>query len=368
MKILYLGGFELPDKNAAAHRVMANAKLLREMGFDVSFIGISKDLKNAPHEVDAFVSNPISYPTSIKKWLKQIISFVDKGVIIKEQPDYVILYNFPSVASLRIIHLCHKMGIKVICDLTEWETVVGYSPRILLKKIDIWLRMHCCIARMDGVIAISKFLYDYYKEKTNCIYMPPTVDLQDPKWNRNRKLDTQNKVRLIYAGTGKGKGNKDRVDYVIDSIQGKTNIELIVIGMTKEQYMKDYGCKVPEDVNIHFKGRLSHQETILAVQNSDFQMLIRERNLKNNAGFPTKLVESVSCCTPIIATSTSNICDYISDGITGFIVSEQCSLNDVMLKIEKLPKSDLIKMKEACRKILAFDYRNYKEEFSTIFH
>ena len=32
--ILYLGGFELPDKNAAAQRVMANAKLLREMGFD----------------------------------------------------------------------------------------------------------------------------------------------------------------------------------------------------------------------------------------------------------------------------------------------------------------------------------------------
>ena len=38
--ILYLGGFELPDKNAAAQRVMANAKLLGEMGFDVSFIGI----------------------------------------------------------------------------------------------------------------------------------------------------------------------------------------------------------------------------------------------------------------------------------------------------------------------------------------
>lgn len=368
MKILYLGGFELPDKNAAAHRVMANAKLLREMGFDVSFIGISKDLKNAPHEVDAFVSNPISYPTSIKKWLKQIISFVDEGVIIKEHPDYVVLYNFPSIASLSIIHMCHNMGIKVICDLTEWEQIKGYSPRTLIKKCDIWLRMHYCIAKMDGVIAISKFLYNYYKGKTNCIYMPPTVDLQDPKWNRTRTLVSHDKVQLIYAGTGKGAGNKDRLDFVIESIRGKTNMELTVIGMTEEQYQQDYGKVLPNDAIIHFKGRVPHHEAIRAVQNSDFQMLIRPSNLKNNAGFPTKLVESVTCCTPLIATVTSNICDYIQDGVHGFIVSDQCSLEDVIKRIDKLPKEKIIEMKDSCRKIYSFDYRTYKEELSKLFN
>ena len=48
MRVLYLGGFELPDKNAAAQRVLSNAKLLREMGHDVTFAGISKDINNAP--------------------------------------------------------------------------------------------------------------------------------------------------------------------------------------------------------------------------------------------------------------------------------------------------------------------------------
>ena len=113
-KILYIGGFELPDKNAAAHRVMANAKLLSEMGFEVSFIGISKNLKNAPHKVNGFVSTPIGYPKSVKSWLHQIVTFVDKGTILKEQPHFVVLYNFPSIASLRIIHACHKRGIKVV--------------------------------------------------------------------------------------------------------------------------------------------------------------------------------------------------------------------------------------------------------------
>ena len=44
MKVLYIGGFELPDKNAAAHRVISNAFLLRELGYEVSFIGISEDI------------------------------------------------------------------------------------------------------------------------------------------------------------------------------------------------------------------------------------------------------------------------------------------------------------------------------------
>jgi glycosyltransferase involved in cell wall biosynthesis len=367
MKILYIGGFELPDKNAAAHRVMSNAKLLKEMGFEVSFIGISKDINDAPHNVHGFVSNPVPYPSDVRTWIKQIFTFVDTRTILKESPDYVVLYNFPSIASLRIIRACHKKGIKVICDLTEWELAYGYSPRILVKKIDVWLRMHYCIERMDGVIAISKFLYDYYKDKTNCIYMPPTVDLQDSKWNRNRELETHEKVQLIYAGTGKGDGNKDRLDFVIDSLLGKPNIELTIIGMTKEEYIYSYGKEIPNDVKVYFKGRVSHIDAITAVQNSDFQVLIRPNNLKNNAGFPTKLVESICCCTPIIATKTSNICDYIIDGENGILVSDIRNLKDIMKRVETMSKGEIIEMKKACRKMQSFDYRIFKNEINKLF-
>ena len=42
-QIIYWGGFELPDKNAAAHRVMANAKLFRQFGYEVVFLGMSSE-------------------------------------------------------------------------------------------------------------------------------------------------------------------------------------------------------------------------------------------------------------------------------------------------------------------------------------
>ena len=43
--ILYVGGFELPDKNAAAHRVLNNAKIFRELGFHVIFCGIDQNIE-----------------------------------------------------------------------------------------------------------------------------------------------------------------------------------------------------------------------------------------------------------------------------------------------------------------------------------
>ena len=364
--VLYIGGFELPDKNAAAQRVMANAKLLREIGFDVSFMGISKE-KNAPSTVDGFVSAPIPYPTVTKQWIHQITTFVDAKEILSRKPDYVILYNFPSIASLRILKTCHKQGIKVIHDLTEWEIVEGWSPRSIIRKLDINLRMRYCMKKMDGVICISRYLYNYYSRYTNCILVPPTVDLENPKWNRERELTAGNTVKLIYAGTA-GFGIKDRLDIIVEAMEGKPNLELTVIGMTKEQYVEGYGKDIPSSVKVNFRGRVPHLEAVKAVQEADFQMLIRNSNLKNNAGFPTKFVESMSCGTPLITTLTSNIGDYIQDGINGFIVSDAKPLSKVFDKILQLPKEKIVAMKSACRDFSSFDYRSYKEEFSKLFH
>lgn len=365
-RILYLGGFELPDKNAAAQRVMANAKLLREMGYEVSFMGVSKDITNVPSVVEGFSSNPVLYPTNVRQWIHQIFSFVDSEDLFDNNWDYVVLYNFPSIASLRILEACHKRGIKVIHDLTEWEFASGWTPRQVIRKLDINLRMRYCIKKMDGVICISRYLYDYYKNYTNCILTPPTVDLNNPKWNRNRRLSTGENVNLVYAGSA-GFGGKDRLDSILEALQGKIGISLTVIGMTKEQYEQGYSKNMPESVSVEFRGRVPHSEAVKAVQQADFQMLIRDSNLKNNAGFPTKFVESISCCTPVIATLTSNIGDYLQEGVNGFIVSDERSLSTLFSELPLLSKDRIVAMKQACREFSGFDYRSFSTEFAKIF-
>lgn len=367
-QILYIGGFELPDKNAAAQRVMANAKLLKGMGYSITFLGVSKDVLNAPNNVNDFESLPVPYPTNTKQWVHHIFTFVDSSEILKRKPDYVVLYNFPAIASLRILRACHKHGIKVIHDLTEWESNNKWSPSDIMRKIDINLRMRYCTKKMDGVIAISKFLYEYYKNYTNTILVPPTVDLQDAKFNRARDLgDSSGITKVVYAGSPGVVASKDRLDYIISEVNSIPNVRLDIVGQTIEQYRAVFGDNTEIGNNVFFHGRVSHTEAIRFVCNADFQVLIRDNTLKNNAGFPTKFVESMSCCTPLIATVTSNILDYLEDGVNGFIVSKEHSLREVLRKVANMSATEKQKMKEACRACECFDYRSYRSEFSKIF-
>lgn len=365
-KILYLGGFELPDKNAAAHRVLSNARTMREMGFEVSFIGPTKDGTTKTGTAAGFPVKFIPYPSGTKAWIKYITTFVETKEIENADPDYVVLYNFPAIASLNIINFCHKHDIKVIHDVTEWECEQQWNVRAIIRRIDILLRMRYCIRKCDGVIAISRFLYNYYKKDVNTILIPPTVDLTDEKWKREMSLTVSSPIKLVYAGTA-GIGQKDRLDLIIREVLKSSQIQLDIIGMTKEQYETSFG-KISEPLtNITFHGRVPHKVALEAVKNADFQFLIRDNNLKNNAGFPTKLVESMACGTPLIATLTSNIGDYIIDGENGFIVSEQRTLNSIISTITDLPKEQILEMKQRCLNYDGFDYHIYKKEFESLF-
>lgn len=365
-KVLYLGAFELPDKNAAAQRVISNGKLLREMGFEVTYVGISKDIINAPAEVEGFVSHSIPYPSRAMHWLRQITTYLSSKEILAYRPDYVVLYNFPAIASLKILRTCHKHGIKVIHDLTEWEQTEGYSPRDFIKRLDTALRMRYCVKRMDGVIAISRFLYNIYNDEVKTILTPPTVDLSQKKWNRGRNISSNSPVTLVYAGSP-GSGVKDRLDLVINAVKDRMNLRLRIIGLTEKQYEELFHKPHTHFKNIEFKGRLPHQEAIREVCNADFQMLIRDRNRKNEAGFPTKLVESMACGTPVIATNFSNIIDYVHDGDNGFIIDDNQTIDVVLDKVARMNSDYIVRMKKKCIDIKVFDYHNYKSEFEKLF-
>jgi glycosyltransferase involved in cell wall biosynthesis len=340
---------------------------MREMGFEVSFIGPTKDGTTKTGTAAGFPVKYIPYPSGTKAWIKYITTFVETKEIESANPDYVVLYNFPAIASLKIIKYCHKHGIQVIHDVTEWESEQQWNARALIRRLDILFRMRYCIKKCDGVIAISRYLFDYYRKFVHTILVPPTIDLKDEKWERKRSLTVGSPIRLVYAGTA-GVGQKDRLDLIIREVSKSSQIQLDIIGMTKEQYESSFGQLPKPSTNIAFHGRVPHKVALEAVKNADFQFLIRDDNLKNNAGFPTKLVESMACGTPLIATLTSNIGDYIKDGENGFIVSKSNSLEKVLEKITLIDKNDVMKMKRMCRESSRFDYRNYKKELGKIFY
>lgn len=364
--ILYLGGFELPDKNAAAQRVISNAKLLSEMGYEVKLVGVAKSQHEQSFIFNGFSCHCLKYPETIREWLYHIITFLPFSEVKKYNPDVIILYNFPAIAGKKILRYCQRKHIKVIHDLTEWEQTDGWSPRDIVKRVDTFLRMNVIMWRMDGVIAISKWLYDHYRNKVKCVFVPPTVDLNDPKWNRKRELRSNHPITLVYAGSPGGVV-KDRLDLIVKEVSKYQSIKLLVVGINEDQYYSGFNVRREQLKNVVFKGRLQHFDAVKAVCEADFQMLIRDKSRKNDAGFPTKLVESFACGTPVISTVFSNIKDYVKDGVNGFLVKEGQTLSSVIKQVSCLKPENIVEMKKNCIDNKVFDYHYYQPEFNELF-
>ena len=131
---------------------------------------------------------------------------------------------------------------------------------------------------------------------------------------------------------------------------------LNVIGVTEQQFIDMYGWnrKVPNAV--HFMGRIDHLEVIRMVKASDWAIILRENNRVVKAGFPTKLVEAISCGTGVIVNTFSNITDYISNE-NGIIIRDYSQLEHALAE------------ESAIRKQVdntIFDYRNYLKELTAL--
>src|ERR1035437_4142680 len=288
--VLYIGGFELPDKNAAAQRVLANAKILRSLGYSVYFIGIDKlmeteiPLINTISVYEGFTYYKIKYPFSLWSWIKYLISI--KNIIELENigPTHIIAYNYPSFALFKLKKYCSKKNIYLLADCTEWyEALGGNIVFRIIKRLDVYFRMNVLHPKLDGIIVISKYLFDFYKTKSkNLIQLPPLVDLSMEKWKQSID-ENRNEVVLIYAGSP-GLGNKDRIDKIIQAlsiIKGSTDIEFefIILGLTKNDYINTFGYKsFPLNIEnrVHFQGRVSHNDALKKIIKSDFEIFIRD--------------------------------------------------------------------------------------------
>jgi len=375
--ILYVGGFELPDKNAAAHRVIANSKIFYDLGYDVHLIGISKSLdrniplKETKKTFENFVYYNLPYPEGIQEWLIHLTKISYKSLIDQIKPSIIIAYNYPSFALNDLLKYCKNKGIKLIADSTEWYSPNGNILFKLFKGIDTWYRMRIIQRRLDGIIVISKFLFDFYTaNRINVIYVPPLVDKAMDKW---KAVDLNkfnfSSINLVFAGTI-GRGEKDRLDKIIKGLilikDGlPLPVKLIVIGVTEHQYIKIFKPKddlmIKIKTFVSFRGKLAHNDAINVIKSSDFEIFLRDNTRVNTAGFPTKFVESLTCGTPVLANLSSNIGMYLQEEINGFILdmSTENSLVKSMKRALTTPKEEIIKMKKNCLMMDDFDYRKY---------
>lgn len=369
--ILYIGGFELPDKNAAAHRVIANSKIFLSLGYDILLMGLTKNVAetNKKFNYQGLDCINLLYPNKLFSWFSYLTT-IHKYFqhLSHSKPDIIIAYNFPAIALYKLLRYGKRNNIKIVSDCTEWYQPKGNLFFRLIKGSDVNLRMKFIQPKLDGLIVISEFLKEYYKNKQeHILLLPPLVDKRDEKWEYAKIHGVySDKIKLIYAGSP-GLGMKDRLDLIIKSVikaQEKKYIDvsLDIIGVSMEDFLRNRATKnessLPE--YIRFLGRLSHREVLCYLSGADFQIFIRENNRVNTAGFPTKFVESLSSGILVLTNYSSDLKKYLINGENGFSldITSETTLVDSLLKVLLLSKQEISQMKEKIDSN-TFDYRRY---------
>ena len=354
--VLYVGRFELPDKNAAAHRVINNAKILRELGYNVCFCGIEKTIDLIYEEkIFGFENYPIIYNKSFFSRIKSLVSFgFIKKLIIEKKIDTIICYNPHFLTLKKLIRYCKKHSIKIIGDITEWyDNNFSLKPIKFFRFLDTQFVMRKYNKKLDGIIAISSFLEKYYSKNLDVLLLPPLIDISDDIWNQ--EIDyCSDSCTIVYSGDpGLTKDDLLTVIKLIDMLF--TNYIFKIVGISQNQFLKLYPDqnKFLSSIKgkIVFVGRVSHKESVKFLLSSNYCFIIREPSRKNNAGFPTKFVESITSGTITICNNFSDLKQY--DFIeNAYIYESNEDIIETFSNIEQKEEKQLSKV---------FDYHNYIE-------
>jgi len=374
-KILYIGNYNNNSTNASSQRVINNCRCLHSIGYETIVIGYKDDCSDNDIEEITLKSGKVTLH-NLKRDRKSNFSVRNILEIIELYSDSIkgiILYDYNSLKSIIINKYCIRRNIRTYVDLTEWySSNQGNIPYRVLKFIDINVRMKLFAPKCDGIITVSKYLYNYYsKLMDNVIKVPPLSNVNKVTISSNTTK------RIVYAGYPfnlkthniDSKKFKDRIDIIVDStmnmIKKSIDVSLDIIGITAEEYLS----KVPKHSevsnysNIKFHGVLDKEAVDQIYSKSDYVVLIRNHDRISKAGYSTKFVDAISNGLNVITNDNFEMYEVIDSLDRGTIISVD-SMEDVANEIEKAVVSEEdIKIGEY---VNPFFYMNYTEYFSEL--
>lgn len=382
--VAYVGPVSFPWGQAGSRRICGIARALAAGGFKVivgsgdhspkTETALNEGEPEGMIEYVGLGESPTHSYSKIGKFYQVFWSFGRRTVewldTQKIKPSYVIVYGGGAPYMFRLLPWCRKHNIPLIVDVVEW-----YDPRQMTGgrfgpfNISAKIALKWLYPRTSGVIAISRLLADHYaKRGCHVVRVPPTINTAGVEPGKGAVDGAEQRVTLVYAGTP---GKKDLLGDVIQSVisadKNEGRLRLIVVGPAEEELRKLLNGKdIPKCIVP--LGRLRQEEVLEHVKAADFSVLIREPLRFANAGFPTKVVESMACGTPVITNSTSDLSLYIRDGVEGFIAKDHSveSIAEAFRRTLSLSREDLKRMRKAARNQAekSFDFNSYSQSLS----
>lgn len=394
--VLITGNFSFPKENAAGKRVLGLGYIFEELGYKVVFVGCQSnrstdEITDTRKKYENFISYNFNGNRSIKDICNVRGAFHEFQQIITEVGNQnvalIVLYGSPVFAFWiqKVISFGKKNHIPVVFDCVDWIEKSGFDSGMknVIKYIDTNYMKRYLAGKCDGVIAISRYLYDYYKRRgCKTVLIPPVGKMETEILNTVERINEQkvkrDGVHFVYAGAitlGKNidrAGLKDRIDLTTE-IMGKLhkrgfNFIFDVFGIEKDQYttaIPEHKAVIDElDSKVIFHGKTPNDIVCDYIRKADFTILNRVITKVTTAGFPSKVSESLLMGTPVITNATSNIAEYIKNGENGLIISfdvDKAADEVITFCRDTIQIHD---MKRKCNMECCFDIHKFRNEMN----
>ncbi len=376
--IFYFGHYQLPDKDALSHRVMANCVALRDAGYKVVIIGYCKDKNTSKNIFDThftyegFDCYHVPYPISNADWVRDMVTY---KAVTKLMSSYFKdgVYAFIACSSVGVsnylgfISFCKKNEIFTVSDTEDWFDVFsGNKLRKIYKKYDEKITVEYIKPKIKNVITISKFLYNYYVNKgCNCLIVPALTYVEDSRFKKLPERKNDGILRYVYSGTPGYKGAKDRIDWCVKAFaqNAPDYARFDIFGISLEDFCEQF----PEfkeaafDEKIKFHGFCDNKVCLDAIAKSDYSVFARVINQATTAGFPSKFSECLAMGVPTVTTPTSDLKDYIENGVNGFISDDTTyeSFEKAFIASSKVSREEIDIIHQNCKNSKILDSSTY---------
>lgn len=376
-EILIIADNRFPLSYAATTRVYMLCRLFQSLGYETTVFIINVNENKQFHLKEEHIycrwfADDTTGPARYFRENKRMMKAVQRRKNLK----YVILYQEILLQSTSLIRTASDYGFEVIAYFDEWYEWGKLGGRNFLHEFaemtSIRISEYFTARKLKKKIVISRGLKRFYG-KEDCLLLPTFVDMKEPIWKRENPCNG-GRIVILYAGWP---GNRDDLRLLAEAVdelpkEKKNRVQLrIFTYKTTEDDLKahilEYERIRRENRGIiEFCGEAPREQVIEELKKADFSYLLRENKWSNNAGFSTKIGESLAAGTPVFANNTSDIGFYIKDGFNGILIRSMSkeAVKDGLDQILCLSEEKRRKMRDHAFATAAkfFDYRQYTEK------
>ncbi|MBY0273848.1 glycosyltransferase [Candidatus Binatia bacterium] len=378
LRVAYVGPVSLPHGGAASRRMLGIAQSLRAAGHEVLFGSgqMPREGTSEPLDFEGFPVHSLGERTAehLPLLLKHLV-YLGMGRRTRDwlealdpPPDAVILYAGFAAYFARLLPWTRARGIPLIFDAVEWyepSSMPGGALGPYRWSFELSARFFT--VRCGNVVAISAYLRDHYAARgCNVVRVPPTLDVAALP-----PVAAPAERACLTIGFAGSPGHRNSFETLVESVatlaQRGRRIRLRVAGMTAERVLRtpalaSRGLRRLPDF-IEALGVLDHEQAMQRVRDCDFTVLMREVRRYSMAAFPTKVVESLACGTPVICNLTSDLGEHLVDGREALLCADfsAAALVETLERALLLSPETRYAMRLAARRRAdeAFDFRRY---------